>query len=58
MITILKNAAEKSLEAKKELALVKNQNIDITTFEDDVEAWKSSWLSTMQKGWQKTSRSN
>lgn len=53
MITILKNAAEKSLEAKKELALVKNQNIDITTFEDDVEAWKSSWLSTMQKAGKK-----
>lgn len=53
IITILKNAAEKSLEAKKELALVKNQNIDITTFEDDVEAWKSSWLSTMQKAGKK-----
>lgn len=53
MITILKNAAEKSLEAKQELALVKNQNIDITTFEDDVENWKSGWLSTMQKAGKK-----
>lgn len=53
MITILKNAAEKSLEAKKELALVKNQNIDITTFEDDVENWKAGWLSTMQKAGKK-----
>lgn len=53
IITILKNAAEKSLEAKKELALVKNQNIDITTFEDDIETWKSGWLSTMQKAGKK-----
>lgn len=53
MITILKNAAKKSLEAKQELALVKNQNIDITTFEDDVENWKSGWLSTMQKAGKK-----
>ena len=53
MITILKNAAEKSLEAKKELALVKNQNIDITTFEDDVENWKAGWLATMQKAGKK-----
>lgn len=53
IITILKNVAEKSLETKKELALVKNQNIDITTFEDDVETWKSSWLATMQKAGKK-----
>jgi len=33
MITILRNSAKNSLECKTELVRVKNQNIDITTFE-------------------------
>lgn len=53
IITLLKNAAEKSLATKQELALVKSQNIDITTFEEDVETWKAGWLSTMQKAGKK-----
>ncbi len=53
IITLLKNAAEKSLATKQELALVKSQNIDITTFEEDVENWKTSWLGTMQKAGKK-----
>ena len=36
LITILRNAALKSLEYKKELALVKNQNIDVTKFENSL----------------------
>ena len=36
LITILRNAALKSLEYKKELALVKNQNIDVTKFENNL----------------------
>ncbi len=36
MITLLRNAAMKSLQVRNELELVKEQNIDITTFEDDL----------------------
>ena len=36
MITLLRNAAMNSVKYKAELALVKNQNIDITNFEDNV----------------------
>lgn len=53
MITLLKNAAEKSFEAKNELAVIKNQNIDITTFEEDVDNWKNSWLATMKNAGKK-----
>ena len=34
MITLLRNAAEKTMEYKNELQVIKNQNIDITNFED------------------------
>lgn len=53
LITILKNAAEKSIATKNELALIKSQNIDITTFEDDVNSWKDGWLGTIQKAGKK-----
>lgn len=53
IITILRNAAEKSFEVKNELAVIRNQNIDITTFEDDVNTWKNSWLSTMKNAGKK-----
>jgi hypothetical protein len=43
IITLLRNAAMKSLEYKRELALVKEQNIDVTTFESDLEAFKSAF---------------
>jgi hypothetical protein len=43
MITLLRNAAIKSLEYKTELALVKAQNIDVTNFEEDLEAFKSGF---------------
>lgn len=43
MITLLRNASMKSLEYKTELALVKAQNIDITTFEDDLEQFKGAF---------------
>jgi hypothetical protein len=36
MITLLRNAALKTIEAKNELAIVKAQNVDITNFEKDV----------------------
>jgi hypothetical protein len=43
MITLLRNAAMKSIDAKNELALIKAQNIDITTFESDLEAVKTGF---------------
>ena len=43
IITLLRNAAMKSLEYKTELALVKAQNIDITSFEDDLEKFKTAF---------------
>ena len=36
IITLLRNAAMKSLQVRNELALVKEQNIDITNFEEDL----------------------
>lgn len=48
IITLLRNAAMNSLKYKTELALVRNQNIDITTFEDDVNSWKASWSNSMK----------
>jgi hypothetical protein len=43
MITLLRNAALNSLRYKTELALVKTQNIDITNFETELEAFKSGF---------------
>lgn len=43
IITLLRNAAMKSLQYKTELALVKAQNIDITNFEVELEDFKSSF---------------
>jgi hypothetical protein len=43
IITLLRNAAMKSLEYKTELALVKSQNIDITNFEKDLEQFKTAF---------------
>ena len=43
IITLLRNAAMKSLEYKTELALVKSQSIDITNFENDLDQFKSAF---------------
>ena len=43
IITLLRNAAMKSLEYKTELALVKAQSIDITNFEDDLSKGKKAF---------------
>lgn len=43
MITLLRNAAENSLKYKNELALVKEQNIDITNFEQELDAFKTAF---------------
>jgi len=43
MITLLRNAAMSSLGYKTELAQVRAQNIDITNFESDLEAFKAAF---------------
>lgn len=43
IITLLRNAAMKSLEYKTELAMVRAQNIDITNFETQLESFKSAF---------------
>jgi len=43
IITLLRNAAMKSLEYKTELALVKAQNVDITNFENDLDDFKTAF---------------
>ncbi len=53
MITLLRNAALNSMKYKNELAIVKNQDIDITNFEKDMNDWKASWASTMKNAGKK-----
>jgi hypothetical protein len=43
MLTLLRNAALNSMKYKAELALVKNQNIDITNFEDNINKFKEGF---------------
>ena len=43
MIALLRNAALGALEYKTELAIVKEQSIDITNFEDNLEGFKSAF---------------
>ncbi len=48
MITLLRNAALNSLKYKAELALVKNQNIDITNFEENMNEFKAGFAKNYQ----------
>jgi hypothetical protein len=43
IITLLRNAALNALKYKLELSLVKAQNIDITTFESDLDTFKTGF---------------
>ena len=43
IITLLRNAALNSMKYKAELALVRNQNIDITNFEDNINNFKEGF---------------
>jgi len=43
IITLLRNAAQNSLQYKTELALVKAQNIDITNFENELDTFKTGF---------------
>ncbi|MBF0777490.1 DUF2130 domain-containing protein [Streptococcus cuniculi] len=48
LIGILRNAAMNALQYKQELALVKEQNIDITHFEEDLETFKHAFAKNYQ----------
>jgi hypothetical protein len=43
IITLLRNASMKTLSYKAELALMKNQNIDITNFEENINKFKGEF---------------
>ena len=43
IITLLRNAAMSSLQYKAELSLIRNQNIDITNFEDNINKFKEGF---------------
>ena len=43
IITLLRNAAMNSMKYKAELALIKNQNIDISNFEEKINAFKDGF---------------
>lgn len=43
IITLLRNAAMNSLQYKNELSIVKAQNIDVTNFESDLDAFKTAF---------------
>lgn len=43
IITVLRNAAMNSLKYKAELALVRNQNVDITNFEENINKFKEGF---------------
>ncbi len=49
MITLLRNAAMNSLQYKADLALVRNQNIDITNFEDNVNKFKEAFATNYER---------
>lgn len=48
LISLLKSANTKALEAKRQLVAVQSQNVDITTFENDMNTWKDGWLKVMK----------
>jgi len=43
LITLIRNLSSKSLEYRKELELIKTQNIDITNFEKNMEQFKNDF---------------
>ncbi len=43
LISLLRNAAQNSMQYKSELALVESQNIDITNFENELDTFKAAF---------------
>lgn len=48
IITLLNNTSRKSLEYRRELQIAKQQNIDVTNFEQKIEGFKHNFLSHLQ----------
>ena len=48
MISLLRNAAFKSLETKRELAVIKSQNVDVTNFEDNLKDFQDRFSKNYQ----------
>ena len=48
IISLPRNAALNSLEYRRQLAIVQNQQADLTTFENNIEVFKSSFLKTYE----------
>ena len=48
IITILRNASLRSIEVKKELAMIKAQNIDISNFEADMNDFKTKFFKNVK----------
>ena len=49
LITLLRNAALNSLQYQKELQIVRNQQIDLFNFEDNLNAFKSTFTDSIRK---------
>ena len=47
VITFLRNAALNTLDYKRQIAEIKNQNIDITNFENDLNVFKGKFLNNV-----------
>jgi len=48
VITFLRNSALNSLEYKRQLTMIQNQNIDITNFENDLNTFKGKFLNNVE----------
>lgn len=55
MITLLRNAALNSLQYKKELAIIKNQELDVSNFQEQVTNFKTSLGNTLKNFYNKHS---
>ena len=49
MITVLRNAALHAVQARRELAMIREQNIDITNFENEVNEFKEKFSYNYQQ---------
>lgn len=48
IITVLRNAALNSMRYKSEIALIRSQNIDITTFENELQLFQDGFLKNVK----------
>ncbi len=55
IISLLRNAAMNALEAKQEVALMRQQSVDITNFEDDLQKFKDDFGKNYERAGKKFS---